>query len=93
MMTDFYYEGSPAKPYSQIETLEALREEKKRMRAAMSQSSNRMKRQLGLTLLPQNTAILHSPVKMVRYSAYAITAYKMLCFINQMAKHLRKFRR
>jgi len=93
MMTDFYYEGTTAKLCSQIETLEALREEKKRMRKAVSQSSNRMKRQLGYTLLPQNSTLLHSPLRIVRYSAYAITAYKMFRFINQMAKYFSKLRR
>lgn len=92
-MTDFYYDGTSTRLFSQIETLEALREEKKHLRSAMVRTSNRMKRQLGCTLLPQNSTLLQSPVRMVRYSAYALTAYKMICIFNLIAKHFRKIRR
>lgn len=93
MMTDFYYNGASARHYSQIETLEALREEKKRIRVAMSHTSNRLKQRLGCALLPQNPTLLHSPMRMVRYSAYGITVYKMFCVVNQLAKQFRRFRR
>lgn len=75
--------------YRQIATLEELRRRKRLVHEEIAQSATRMKRTLDRAFLPADGSLVHSPVGVVRYASYAITAYKTVRSLSRWVKFFR----
>lgn len=75
--------------YRQIATLEELRQQKRLVHERIAQSASSMKRTLDRAFLPADGSLVHSPVGVVRYASYAITAYKTVRSLHRWVKFLR----
>ena len=74
--------------YRTITNLEDLKREKAQTLHAIGFTSKQMKQQMRHTVLPKDTSLIQSPIGMVRYAAYGITAYKSYNAFTQFLKLL-----
>jgi len=75
--------------YRQIATLEELKRRKRLVNEEIVQSASRMRRTLDRAFLPADASLVHSPVGVVRYASYALTAYKTLRSLRRWANFFR----
>ena len=71
-----------------INSVEGLQLEKLRTKGEIERSMDRLRKDAKRTVLPQDTSLMHSPLGVVRYAAYGITAYKTYNAITYLLKLL-----
>ncbi len=74
--------------YQSITCIEDIKREKHRVMADIRQSSHRLRISVQQTVFPEDTSLMQSPIGVVRYAAYGITAFKSY---NAFVKLLRIF--
>ncbi|MCR4612855.1 MAG: hypothetical protein K5778_02515 [Bacteroidaceae bacterium] len=62
--------------YQSITCIEDLKREKRHTMNDIHRSSKRLRTRVQQTVFPEDTSLMQSPVGVVRYAAYGITAFK-----------------
>ena len=62
--------------YQSITCIEDLKREKRYTMKDIHRSSKRLRSRVQQTVFPEDTSLMQSPVGVVRYAAYGITAFK-----------------
>lgn len=62
--------------YQNITCIEDLKREKRHVMTDIRHSSRRLRNRVQETIFPEDTSLMQSPVGVVRYAAYGITAFK-----------------
>lgn len=62
--------------YQSITCIEDLKREKRHTMSDIHRSSKRLRTRVQQTVFPEDTSLMQSPVGVVRYAAYGITAFK-----------------
>ena len=62
--------------YQSITCIEELKREKRHTLSDIHRSSKRLRNRVQETIFPEDTSLMQSPVGVVRYAAYGITAFK-----------------
>lgn len=69
--------------YQSITCIEDLKREKRYTMSDIRRSSKRLRSRVQQTVFPEDTSLMQSPVGVVRYAAYGITAFKSYnAFVN-----------
>ena len=71
-----------------IDSIEGLQLEKLRMKGEIERSMTQLREDAQRTVLPKDASLMQSPLRVVRYAAYGITAYKTYNAIMVLMKML-----